>query len=197
VFPSSREGGKTLTQLGPLEREWLKLALSEGPIWVVIFPPHLRTETDPVSQTSCFLVSRIPTMDILSVFIGPNTSKTGRIWSGIFFPSPNLSLPFLLCGTSAASGHSRCEEDVTTPLPGISSYHRAQSQLAFFAEAMKTSQFKRLRFLGILLSVLMKFMEQRVANYCNLQLKILISSHGFDILKVLLCWNTSYSRVLD
>jgi hypothetical protein len=24
------------------------------------FPPHLRTETDPVSEMSCFLFSRIP-----------------------------------------------------------------------------------------------------------------------------------------
>jgi hypothetical protein len=38
-----RKGGED-TQLGPLERA----------------PFHLRTETDPVSETSCFLVSRIP-----------------------------------------------------------------------------------------------------------------------------------------
>jgi hypothetical protein len=25
-----------------------------------VFPPHLRTETDPVSETLCFLVSRVP-----------------------------------------------------------------------------------------------------------------------------------------
>jgi hypothetical protein len=33
-----------------------------GPNWVgVLFPPlHLRTETDPVSEMSCFLISRIP-----------------------------------------------------------------------------------------------------------------------------------------
>jgi hypothetical protein len=41
MFPSSGERGeKTPTQLGPLS--------------------HPRTETDPVSETSCFLVSRIP-----------------------------------------------------------------------------------------------------------------------------------------
>jgi hypothetical protein len=40
---------------------WSRLALSKGPNWVGVFPPpHLRTETDPVSETSYFLVSRIP-----------------------------------------------------------------------------------------------------------------------------------------
>jgi hypothetical protein len=76
--------GKTPTKLGPLERanhnywktpvrwlnscvnltgivQWLRLALSEGPNWVGVFPPsHMRTKTDPVSETSCFLFSRIP-----------------------------------------------------------------------------------------------------------------------------------------
>jgi hypothetical protein len=35
--------------------------LSKGPNWVGVFPPpfHLRTERDPVSETSCFPVSRI------------------------------------------------------------------------------------------------------------------------------------------
>jgi hypothetical protein len=33
--------------------QWLRLALSKGPI-------HLRTAIDTVSETSCFLVSRIP-----------------------------------------------------------------------------------------------------------------------------------------
>jgi hypothetical protein len=32
---------------------WLRLALSKGPNWVGVFP-HLRTETDPVSETLCF-----------------------------------------------------------------------------------------------------------------------------------------------
>jgi hypothetical protein len=41
--------------------QWLRLALSKGPKRVDVFSPfHLRTETDPVSETSCFLVSRIP-----------------------------------------------------------------------------------------------------------------------------------------
>jgi hypothetical protein len=35
------------------------LALSKGPNWVGVFPPHLRMETDPVSEMLCFLVSRI------------------------------------------------------------------------------------------------------------------------------------------
>jgi hypothetical protein len=40
--------------------QWLWLALSRGPKWADVLLPHLRTETDPVSETSCFLVSRIP-----------------------------------------------------------------------------------------------------------------------------------------
>jgi hypothetical protein len=56
LFPSSDDGGgKTPTQLGPL-----RLALSKGPNWVGVFSSHLRTETDPVFETLCFLVSRIP-----------------------------------------------------------------------------------------------------------------------------------------
>jgi hypothetical protein len=31
------------------------LALSKGPNWVGVFP-HLRTETDPVSETLCFSI---------------------------------------------------------------------------------------------------------------------------------------------
>jgi hypothetical protein len=37
-----------------------RLALSKEPKRVGISTPHLRTETDPVSETFCFLVSRIP-----------------------------------------------------------------------------------------------------------------------------------------
>jgi hypothetical protein len=37
-----------------------RLALSEGPNRVGVFPLHLRLETDPVSEMFCFLVSRIP-----------------------------------------------------------------------------------------------------------------------------------------
>jgi hypothetical protein len=40
LFPSSGKGGKTPTQLSPLERvQWLILALSKGPNWVGVFPP--------------------------------------------------------------------------------------------------------------------------------------------------------------
>jgi hypothetical protein len=50
--------------LGPLQRASLnhwKLALSAGLNRVGVSPPsHLRTETDPVSETLCFLLSRIP-----------------------------------------------------------------------------------------------------------------------------------------
>jgi hypothetical protein len=44
-----RCAGKTPAQLGLLERDI-----------VGVLPPHLRTKTDPVPETSCFLVSRIP-----------------------------------------------------------------------------------------------------------------------------------------
>jgi hypothetical protein len=42
------DGGKTPTQLGPSDRANLNH-------WT----PHLKTETDPASETSCFLVPRI------------------------------------------------------------------------------------------------------------------------------------------
>jgi hypothetical protein len=35
--------------------QWLRLVLPREPIWVGVFSPlHLRTETDPVFETSCF-----------------------------------------------------------------------------------------------------------------------------------------------
>jgi hypothetical protein len=37
----------------------MRLALSKGPNRVGVSPPHLRTETDPVSETMCFLAFRI------------------------------------------------------------------------------------------------------------------------------------------
>jgi hypothetical protein len=40
--------------------QWLRLTLSKGSNWVGVFTPHLRQETDSVSETSCFLFSRIP-----------------------------------------------------------------------------------------------------------------------------------------
>jgi hypothetical protein len=58
LFPFSGEGGeKTPTQLGPLERanlnHWAQLSRCLLPHL------HLRTETDPVSETSCFLENRM------------------------------------------------------------------------------------------------------------------------------------------
>jgi hypothetical protein len=58
VFPSSGEGGKTPTQLGPLGRA--NLNLSKGPNWVGVFPPHLRTETYPGSETGRWTKSKNP-----------------------------------------------------------------------------------------------------------------------------------------
>jgi hypothetical protein len=39
--------------------QWLRLAFSKGPNKLRVFPPHMRTETEPVSETSCSLVFRI------------------------------------------------------------------------------------------------------------------------------------------
>jgi hypothetical protein len=55
---------KTPTLLGSLKLTsitglWLRFVLSKGANRVGVFPPHLRTETDPVSKTLCFLVSEI------------------------------------------------------------------------------------------------------------------------------------------
>jgi hypothetical protein len=38
--------------------QWLRSALSKVPNSVGIFPPHLRTEADSVSETLCFLVAK-------------------------------------------------------------------------------------------------------------------------------------------
>jgi hypothetical protein len=44
--------------------QWLRLALSKGPNWVSVFSPlHLRTETDPVFETSCFYSLECRTME--------------------------------------------------------------------------------------------------------------------------------------
>jgi hypothetical protein len=41
--------------------QWLRLAISKGPSWAGVFSLlHLRTETDPVSEMSCFQFCRIP-----------------------------------------------------------------------------------------------------------------------------------------
>jgi hypothetical protein len=59
------QSGRTYFELAEadfLQHMWLGLAFSEGPNRVgVCHPPHLRTETDPVSETSCSLEYR--TMD--------------------------------------------------------------------------------------------------------------------------------------
>jgi hypothetical protein len=45
----------------------------EGRNWGGIFLPHLRMETDPVSETLCFLVSKIPD--------GGQSPKTQKFWT--------------------------------------------------------------------------------------------------------------------
>jgi hypothetical protein len=71
LFPTSCDGRETLTVFGPLKRanlnQWLKssfqrlrLAFSMGPNRISVSFPHLRTETNPVFETLCFLVFRIP-----------------------------------------------------------------------------------------------------------------------------------------
>jgi hypothetical protein len=39
--------------------QWLRPPLSKVPSRICVFAPHLRTETDPVSRTLCFLLSII------------------------------------------------------------------------------------------------------------------------------------------
>jgi hypothetical protein len=58
LFPSSGAAGEnTPTPMGPLE----KPNLNHWPNRVGFFSPlYLRNKTDPVSETSCFIVSRIP-----------------------------------------------------------------------------------------------------------------------------------------
>jgi hypothetical protein len=58
-------GGYTYS-VGSHRKSLTSVTLSKEPNWVGIFPPHLRTETDPISET-CFLVSRIPDSVILTV----------------------------------------------------------------------------------------------------------------------------------
>jgi hypothetical protein len=55
LFPFSGEGRKTLTLLGPLERMIEVSSFKD----TVSPSPHLKMETDPVSETLCFLVFRI------------------------------------------------------------------------------------------------------------------------------------------
>jgi hypothetical protein len=45
---------------GPEFFQWLRLALSNGPNWVGLSCPlHLRTETDPVSETLWYFIFHI------------------------------------------------------------------------------------------------------------------------------------------
>jgi hypothetical protein len=52
----------TLSIVWYVEVQWLRLALSNGPSWVCLpCPIHLRTETDPVSETLWSFVKHQPT----------------------------------------------------------------------------------------------------------------------------------------
>jgi hypothetical protein len=63
LFPSSGEGRETSTPLGRLERtncnHWIEAVFSKGPNRVSPFL-HVKTGTDRVSETLCFLEFRIP-----------------------------------------------------------------------------------------------------------------------------------------
>jgi hypothetical protein len=76
LFPSSGEGRHLLLV------QWLRLTLSKGPNRVCV-SPHLRTETDPVSETSCL------TSDSLE--------------SGRWTKSENPLIIYLRCGLQAKS----------------------------------------------------------------------------------------------
>jgi hypothetical protein len=106
LFPSSGEGGGEDTySVGPLRKSWsqsisitgLRLAHSKGPNWVGVFSPHLhlRTKTDPVSETSCSLECQ--TMEKVrkptnSVCYTPS-SEPFRIYSPFSFcTNPNLEV---------------------------------------------------------------------------------------------------------
>jgi hypothetical protein len=63
--PQVKGGNKTPTQLGPLEtailNHWTISSFLGAQLSRCLIPPfYLRTGTDPVSEKSCFLVSRIP-----------------------------------------------------------------------------------------------------------------------------------------
>jgi hypothetical protein len=74
MLPSSGEGRDTLTLLGPLERA--------NPIYCTGgLSPHLKTATDPISETLCFLVFRMRTTHKVHK---PSDSKLNGI--STFFP---------------------------------------------------------------------------------------------------------------
>jgi hypothetical protein len=58
MFPSSDEGRETPTLSGPLERGNVNHYSGDPTVYVSPFT-HLKTVTDPVSETFCFLVFRI------------------------------------------------------------------------------------------------------------------------------------------
>jgi hypothetical protein len=66
---------------------WLRLALSKGPNTKYVSSPHLRTETDPLSETLCFLVSRIPD--------DGQSPKTQQFWVPAFAHSVYMVLLLL------------------------------------------------------------------------------------------------------
>jgi hypothetical protein len=57
LFPPSGEKGRHLSWAP--QNAWLRLALSKGPNWVGVFHSRPKTETNPVSETSCPLLHRV------------------------------------------------------------------------------------------------------------------------------------------
>jgi hypothetical protein len=62
VVPKTKnDGGEAQQQFTQPSDLYLRLTLSKGPNEVGVFhPPHLRTDTDPVSEKLWFVDSRIP-----------------------------------------------------------------------------------------------------------------------------------------
>jgi hypothetical protein len=80
LLPSSGDGKEAPALLGPLERASLthrsswREALSRGSNREGVFPPHLRTEAGPVSETLRFLHLELLTLDIVQEAIGSDLS---------------------------------------------------------------------------------------------------------------------------
>jgi hypothetical protein len=55
LFPSSGEGSETHILLGPLEKKLTSIIGAVHPTQQVTPSSKLKTETDPVSETLCFL----------------------------------------------------------------------------------------------------------------------------------------------
>jgi hypothetical protein len=93
-FPSSGDVFETFTLLCPLERvRCMRLALSNGPISVDVSHPHVRMETDPVSEMLLFFAffriqdyGQSPNPQRLQVFLFL------RLIPFVWFSSPSLSL---------------------------------------------------------------------------------------------------------